>query len=179
MKAGKYGYIEFIDKRKLKHDGWDDEIEPEIRKPTPAEREEIILNLIRDNSGKAIRVSGIAEALAVTDRTVQKHLRNLEDKGFIKRIKRGNKLNRQRANVLKYTGPDAPRPENALTLAKLYDPDNPCGIRDWDWEEYKFIPGYYRSKEEREGVKAMYEEQKDKKKAIAEKKERLNGNSKD
>jgi hypothetical protein len=34
MKAGKYGYIEFIDKRKLKNDSWDDEIEPEIRKPT-------------------------------------------------------------------------------------------------------------------------------------------------
>lgn len=34
-KKSKYGYIEFIDKRKLKHDGWDDEIEPEIRKPTP------------------------------------------------------------------------------------------------------------------------------------------------
>ena len=33
-KKAKYGYIEFIDKRKLKHDGWDDEIEPEIRKPT-------------------------------------------------------------------------------------------------------------------------------------------------
>lgn len=34
-KKAKYGYIEFIDKRKLKNDGWDDEIEPEIRKPTP------------------------------------------------------------------------------------------------------------------------------------------------
>lgn len=35
-KKVKYGYIEFIDKRKLKNDGWDDEIDPEIRKPTPA-----------------------------------------------------------------------------------------------------------------------------------------------
>ena len=54
-KKSKYGYIEFIDKRKLKHDGWDDEIEPEIRKPTPLEREEIILNYVRVNSGKFLR----------------------------------------------------------------------------------------------------------------------------
>ena len=55
-KKSKYGYIEFIDKRKLKHDGWDDEIEPEIRKPTPLEREEIILNYVRVNSGKSVKV---------------------------------------------------------------------------------------------------------------------------
>lgn len=30
-----------------------------------------------------------------------------------------------------------------LTLKKLYDPDNPCGVRDWHWEDYKFIPGVY------------------------------------
>ena len=51
-RKGKYGYIEFVDKRKLKYDGYDDNIEPEIRKPTPAEREEIILNYIRDNRGE-------------------------------------------------------------------------------------------------------------------------------
>ncbi len=60
-KKSKYGYIEFIDKRKLKHDGWDDEIEPEIRKPTPLEREEIILNYVRVNSGKSVKVSFFAE----------------------------------------------------------------------------------------------------------------------
>lgn len=53
-KKSKYGYIEFIDKRKLKNDGWDDTIEPEIRKPTPLEREEIILNYVRVNSGNPL-----------------------------------------------------------------------------------------------------------------------------
>ncbi len=61
-KKAKYGYIEFIDKRKLKHDGWDDEIEPEIRKPTPLEREEIILNYVRVNSGKSVKVSFFCRA---------------------------------------------------------------------------------------------------------------------
>jgi predicted transcriptional regulator len=139
----KYGYIEFTDKRKLKGDGWDDQIEPEIRKPTPAEREEIVLNLIRDHSGKSTRVGRIAAALAVSERTVQKVLRKLEESGLIRRIKRTDKNNRQRANAFEYTGPDTPRSESDLTLAKLYDPGNPCGVRDWDWDAFKFIPGYY------------------------------------
>lgn len=84
-KKAKYGYIEFIDKRKLKHDGWDDEIEPEIRKPTPLEREEIILNYVRVNSGKSVKVSFFAEQLAVSERTIQTALKNLENKGLIKR----------------------------------------------------------------------------------------------
>ena len=78
-KKSKYGYIEFIDKRKLKHDGWDDEIEPEIRKPTPLEREEIILNYVRVNSGKSVKVSFFAEQLAVSERTIQTALKNLEN----------------------------------------------------------------------------------------------------
>ena len=84
-KKAKYGYIEFIDKWKLKHDGWDDEIEPEIRKPTPLEREEIILNYVRVNSGKSVKVSFFAEQLAVSERTIQTALKNLENKGLIKR----------------------------------------------------------------------------------------------
>ena len=51
----KYSYVEFVDKRKLKYDSYDDNIEPEIRKPTPPEREEIILNFIRTNSNKKVR----------------------------------------------------------------------------------------------------------------------------
>ena len=173
IKKRKYGYIVFYDKRKLKNDGWDDESEPEIRKPSPAEREEIILNIVRDNSGKAIKVIKIAEALAVTERTVQKHLSNLEVKGLIKRVKRSNKLNRQRANILKYTGPDTPRKASDITIEKLYDPDNPCGIRNWDWEEFKFVPGYFTSKDERETIWAVGSILLDMKKENAEKKERL------
>jgi hypothetical protein len=98
---------------------------------------------------------------------------SLEDKGLIIRIKHKNKRNRQRANILQYTGPDAPRSKSDLTLERLYDPDNPCGIRDWDWEDYKFVRGYYTSKAEREGIEAMYAELKKKKQTIADKKERL------
>jgi DNA-binding Lrp family transcriptional regulator len=170
---GKYGYIEFVDIRKVLNDGWADQIEPEIRKPSPAEREEIILNFIRDNSGKSIKVSRIAKALAVTERTIQTHLKKLEEKKLIMRIKHCNKRNRQRANILEYIGPDTPRSKSDLTLDKLYDPDNPCGIRNWDWYEYKFILGYYTSKAERESIEAMFDDLKQKKFINAQKKEKL------
>jgi len=66
-RKGKYGYVEFVDKRKFRYDGYDDNIEPEFRKPTPAEREEIILNFIRAHSGKSIRIWWLAEKLGVSD----------------------------------------------------------------------------------------------------------------
>ncbi len=43
-RRGKYGYVEFVNKRKLKYDGYNNNIEPEIRKPTLAEKK-IILDL--------------------------------------------------------------------------------------------------------------------------------------
>ena len=81
--TGKYGYIEFVDKRKLNYDGWDDNIDPEIRKPTPAERKEIILNFIKANDGEIVPISFFAKWLAVSERTIQKTLRELEKEGEI------------------------------------------------------------------------------------------------
>ena len=52
--CGGYGYIEFMDERKFKHDGYDDQIEPEFRKPTPAEREEIVINYIKAQDRKSV-----------------------------------------------------------------------------------------------------------------------------
>ena len=51
----------------------------------PLEREEIILNYVRVNSGKSVKVSFFAEQLAVSERTIQTALKNLENKGLIKR----------------------------------------------------------------------------------------------
>ena len=142
-RKGKYGYVEFVDKRKLRYDGYDDNIEPEFRKPTPAEREEIILNFIRAHSGKSIRVWWLAEKLGVSDRTIQKILKKFEEKSLIRRTPLFTDTGKQRGNILTYLGEQTPIKKTDLTLKKLYDPDNPCGFRDWDWEYYKFIPGYY------------------------------------
>lgn len=170
MKRKGYGIIEFVDKRKLKHDGWDDQIEPEFRKPTPAEREEIILNYIRTRNGKPLNMQKLAELLAVCIRTIQKHLRNLENKRLIIRTPVFNENGKQRLNKYTFNGKNTPLEETALTIDKLYDPDNPCGFRDWDWEDFKFIPGYYDenfSKEDSElsgtWLKRLKAEQQDKK----------------
>jgi len=178
MKKG-YGYIEFVDPRKLKNDGWDDQIAPEIRKPTAAEREEIILNLIRDNSGKYISIRKIAGLLAVSDRTVQKILRKFEERGLIRRISRYSANNRQQSNRIEYTGPDTPRSKSDLTLEMLYDPDNPGGFRDWHWEPFKFILGYFTEDFTKIDSQIQGEKLKAMKKALADKKEALKNDAQD
>ncbi len=142
-RKGKYGYIEFVDKRKLKNDGYDDNIEPELRKPTPAEREEIILNYIRANSGQPVCVWWLAERLGVSDRTIQKILKKFEEQGLISRTPLFTETGKQKGNILTYLGEDKTIGETDLTLKHLYNPDNPCGFRDWHWEEFKFILGDY------------------------------------
>lgn len=143
MKYVGYGFIEFMDPRKLKHDGWDDQIEPEFRKPTPEERREIILNFIRAHNDKPLDVYYLIGKLKVSKRTIQSDLRTLETRNLIIRIPRYNEYGQQLENAYKFNGTALPLPPNAITLRKLYDPANPCGIRDWDWEDFKFIPGYF------------------------------------
>ena len=143
MKYVGYGFIEFVDPSKLKHDGWDDQIEPELRKPTPEERREIILNFIRAHNEKPLDVYYLSYKLNVSKRTIQSDLRALEARSLIIRTPRYNKYGQQLFNAYKFNGTALPLPPNAITLRKLYDPTNPCGIRDWDWEDFKFIPGYF------------------------------------
>ena len=47
------------------------------RKPTPSERKEIILNYIVKNSGTPIKVGYLSSKLAVSDRTIQKIIKEL------------------------------------------------------------------------------------------------------
>ena len=54
------------------------------RKPTPNERKEKILNYIIDNSGIPIKVNYLASKLAVSDRTIQKIIKELAIEGLIK-----------------------------------------------------------------------------------------------
>lgn len=119
-RKGKYGYVEFVDKRKLRYDGYDDNIEPEFRKPTPAEREEIILNFICTHSGKSIRVWWLAEKLGVSDRTIQKILKKFEEEGLISRMPLFTDTGKQRGNILTYLGAQTPIKKTDLTLKRDY-----------------------------------------------------------
>ena len=52
------------------------------RKPTPSERKEIILNHIIDNSGTPIKVNYLSSKLAVSDKTIQKIIKELSNEGM-------------------------------------------------------------------------------------------------
>ena len=69
---GKYGFIE-IENPAYEYDYTQEKYL--IRKPTPHERKEIILNYIIDNSGKMISINYLATKFAVSDRTIQKILK--------------------------------------------------------------------------------------------------------
>ena len=69
----------------------DDDMEYQIRKPTPKERREIVINTIIECNGRTFKISRLAEMLAVSVRTVQTILRQLPNEKLIEIIPRYNK----------------------------------------------------------------------------------------
>jgi DNA-binding Lrp family transcriptional regulator len=108
------------------------------RKPTPNERKKIILNYIIDNSGTPIKVNYLSSKLAVSDRTIQKTIKELAKEGLIK-VEPSFVNGRQSGNKITYIAPRI-KTGKELTLDILYDITNPYGFRDWDWEEFKLHP---------------------------------------
>ena len=106
------------------------------RKPTPSERKEIILNYIIDNSGTPIKVNYLSSKLAVSDRTIQKIIKELSNEGLIK-VESCFINGRQSGNKITYIGEPRIKTGKELTLDLLYDITNPYGFRDWDWGEFK------------------------------------------
>ena len=106
------------------------------RKPTPCERKEIILNYIIDNSGTPIKVNYLSSKLAVSDRTIQKIIKELSNEGLIK-VESCFINGRQSGNKITYIGEPRIKTGKELTLDLLYDITNPYGFRDWDWGEFK------------------------------------------
>ena len=109
------------------------------RKPTPCERKEIILNYIIDNSGTPIKVNYLSSKLAVSDRTIQKIIKELANEGLIK-VEPCFINGRQSGNKITYIGEPKIKTGKELTLDLLYDINNPYGFRDWDWGEFKLHP---------------------------------------
>ena len=109
------------------------------RKPTPSERKEIILNYIIDNSGTPIKVNYLSSKLAVSDRTIQKIIKELASEGLIK-VESCFANGRQSGNKITYIGKPKIKTGKELTLDLLYDITNPYGFRDWDWGEFKLHP---------------------------------------
>ena len=107
-----------------------------FRKPTPNERKEIILNYIIDNSGTPIKVNYLSSKLAVSDRTIQKIIKELAKEELIK-VEPCFINGRQTGNKITYIGEAKIKTGKELTLDLLYDINNPYGFRDWDWGEFK------------------------------------------
>ena len=153
---GKYGFIE-IENPAYEYDYTQEKYL--IRKPTPQERKEIIINYIIDNSGKRISINYLATTFAVSDRTIQKILKELKEKNLIKIIPTFKKDGTQRFNIYKYIGKPRIKTGKELTIDLLYNPDNPYGFRDFDWEDHKFpYDGEWYSNDELEDLKLMNEQ---------------------
>ena len=114
----------------------------QYRKPTSAERREIVINFLKRFNGDYITIDSIAKLLGVKTRTIQYLIKDLESKGYIKRTK--PELGEGKVGYkIEYIKDDIEIKPSDLTIEHLYDIDNPAGIRDYNWEEFKVIPYMY------------------------------------
>lgn len=99
LHKNKYGFIE-IDNPEYYNNNYNFS-PPEylMRKPTPFERREMVINYIIRNNGKPINISTLASSLAVSVRTMQTLLHSLQ-KG--QNYRNNAKLHFKRATKRKY-----------------------------------------------------------------------------
>ncbi len=108
------------------------------RKPTPKERREIVINTVIECNGRTFKIHALAERLAVSDRTIQTILRQLQNDGLIEITPKYDKNGKQKRNAYKYIGPPCVRYGTGLTLKNLYDISRDVGFRDWAWKTHGF-----------------------------------------
>jgi DNA-binding HxlR family transcriptional regulator len=123
MKNKGYGYFRFVDK-----DG-----EEQVRKPTPRQRKRMLTYYLRRRSGRAMRVKDMAKVFCVSDRTMQKLLKELEAEGFIVREATFDENGLQKPTKYIYIGDKSRLTGKEQTLDKVYDPENPLKLRDFEW----------------------------------------------
>lgn len=135
----KYGFIEIDNPEYYKKDNgyW---AVPEflMRKPTPEERKEIIVNYIIAHNGKYIDMFALADKLCISERLMQMTLKSLREERLIEVVHTFSDTGKQLRNTYRYIGTPCERYGAGLTLDMLYDTQNKAGFRDWDWEDYKF-----------------------------------------
>ena len=135
----KYGFIEIDNPEYYKKDNgyW---AVPEflMRKPTPEERKEIIVNYIIAHNSKRIDMFALADKLCISERLMQMTLKSLREERLIEVVHTFSDTGKQLQNKYRYIGVPCERYGAGLTLDMLYDTENKAGFRDWDWEDYKF-----------------------------------------
>ena len=147
----KYGFIEIENPNYLNDYGNDDDdmdctSKYLLRKPTPAERREIIINTIIECNGRSFSIPKLAKMLAVSDRTIQSTLKQLRLEGIIKITPRYGKSGVQKSNSYRYIGEQCKFYGSGLTLKTLYSTKQDAGFRDWAWKNTMFpYDGYWYS----------------------------------
>ncbi len=147
----KYGFIEIENPNYMNDygnndDGVDYTSKYLLRKPTFTERKEIIVNTIIEGNGRSFSIPKLAKLLAVSDRTIQNCLRQLEAEGIIEISPRYGKNGVQKSNSYRYIGEPCDFYGNGLTLKTLYNSHENYGFRDWAWKNTAFpYDGYWYS----------------------------------
>ena len=121
-----YGCFRFVDKDGKEH----------FRKPTPKQRKNILIYYLRRRSGRCRRVADIASAFHVSERTMQKLLKELEAENIIRRVPVYGESGVQKASKYIYTGDKSRLTGKEPCIDKIYDPANPMKLRDFDWKGY-------------------------------------------
>lgn len=116
----------------------EDDNEYIIRKPTPKERREIVINTVIECNGRTFKIHALAQRLAVSDRTIQAVLRQLQKDGLIQITPKHGKGGKQKGNAYQYIGPPCKSYGSGLTLKNLYDISQDIGFRDWAWKTHEF-----------------------------------------
>jgi len=141
--GNKYGFIEVKNPYYMQDYSSDSEEhdcsrEYLLRKPTPSERREIVINTIIQSKGRAFSIVKLASLLAVSDRTIQTLLRNLQKEGLINITPHYGKNGARKCNSYRYIGEPCKRYGTGLTLKMLYDTEEGCGFRNWAWSNKMF-----------------------------------------
>lgn len=116
----------------------DDDREYLIRKPTPEERREIVINTVIECNGRTFSIPVLAEKLGVSERMMQSLLRQLQKEGLIEITPKYTKTGKQKGNAYRYIGAPCEKYGSGLTLKLLYSTDIDVGFRSWAWKEHEF-----------------------------------------
>lgn len=134
----KYGFIEIENPTYYTDKNCSSDDEFFIRKPTPQERKEIVINYIRQHHSEFIDLWYLAYKLAVSQRTIKKLVADLKKEGVISVINHFDDTGKQLRNTYEYNGDVSIPYGTGLSLKMVYDLDNKAGFRDWDWDVYRF-----------------------------------------
>lgn len=107
-----------------------------MRKATPEERREMVVNYIIRRDGKPIDLEKLAAKLAVSKRTIQSLMKSLKEDELIEVLPNYEQNGRQGHNSYHYIGPTTEKFGSGLTIGMLYDLKNRAGFRDWDWDDF-------------------------------------------